>query len=52
MFFLMYNEHLIQAIVDDIILINAIIEGNEVGDRFLVESYMCIVTGYLYLVSD
>ena len=34
------NEHLILAIGGDTILLNEIIEGDEVGDTFLVELCM------------
>ena len=40
MLFSMDNEHLILAIGGDTILLNEIIEGDEVGDRFLVELCM------------
>ena len=48
----MDNEHLILAIGGDAILLNEIIEGDEVGDTFLVELDMWLVTVYLCLVSD
>ena len=46
------NEHLISAIVGDMILLNEIIEGDEVLDIFLVELDMWLVTVYLCFVSD
>ena len=36
----------------DEILINDILEGDEVGDSFLVKPDMWLVTSYLCLVSD
>ena len=46
-FLSMENEHIIQAIVGDAILLNDILEGNEVGDRLLVKTDMWLATGYL-----
>ena len=52
MFLSMDNEHIIYASVGYEILINDIIEGDDVGNRFLFKPYMWLVTVYLYLVSD
>ena len=52
MFSSMDNYHLILSIVGDAILLNEILVGDEVGDRFLVEPEMWLVNGYLWPVSD
>ena len=46
------NEHIIQAIVGDAILLNYILEGDEFGENNLVKPEIWLLTRYMCLVSD